>query len=478
MNSQSKDVIAIPQRRVALRATALVLSLGGALAVAAFLKKTAPDNESAVSQAITQTLEKTPEQILSEIPSVTTNTATDQAITTALKKVSSRPKEAVMWVNLGDSLAQKLRDTSDQTYYLHAEAVYRQALKLDSKSVDALTGMAWVTGGRHEFDQSIEWANKAIAVAPEAVAARGIIGDAALELGDYDQACDQYQIMMDLRPDLSSWSRGAWLLWLTGDKTKAAWLMEKAIKSGAPFAENSAWCRAKLAMMHFNDGALLPAQQVLDPVLKTSTDNPHVLLAAGKIAAANEDIPSAIRNFETILKNGPNHEALVALGDLHAAAGETKLAEEFYVKVEALHAAHLASGAHDHMQMAKFYADHDRNLVEALRMAEQHKLTKNVIEADALAWVYFKNGDQPRAIEAIKRALSQGTPDPEIHFHAGMIAEAAGDHLSARKHLIQAMGLNPRFHPIQAPIAAKALERITSAKSSETAASEPAPSKP
>jgi Flp pilus assembly protein TadD len=130
------------------------------------------------------------------------------------------------------------------------------------------------------------------------------------------------------------------------------------------------------------------------------------------------------------------------------------------------------------MQMARFYADHDRNLVQALRMAEQQKLTENVIEADVLAWVYFKNGDQPRAIEAIKRALSQGTPDPEIHYHAGMIAAAAGDHLSARKHLIQALGLNPRFHPIQAPIAARTLERITSGKPEETAASSTLPAKP
>jgi tetratricopeptide (TPR) repeat protein len=304
------------------------------------------------------------------------------------------------------------------------------------------------------------------------------MGDAALELGNYDEAFEHYQAMMNLRPDLSSWSRGAWLLWLTGDKTRAMWLMDKAIKSGAPFAENSAWCRARLSMMHFNDGALVPAEQVLASALKVAPHNPRVLLAAGRIAAAKQDIPSAIRFYETILEVEANHEALVALGDLHALKGESDLAEKCYQKVEALHEAHLASGAHDHMQMAKFLADHDRNPVEALRMAEQHKLTKNVIEADTLAWVYFKNGDQPRAIEAIKRALSQGSPDPEIHYHAGMIAAAAGDRLSARKHLIRALGLNPRFHPVQAPIAARMLESITGTKSTETAVSEPASSKP
>ena len=425
---------------------------------------------------LTKAVEKSPEQILAELPPPTTNSLTDQAITAVIKKVRSKPTEATLWVNLGDALAQKLRDTANQNYYLHAEAAYRQALKLDSMNVDALTGMAWVTGGRHVFDQSIEWANKAIAIEPGAVAAHGIIGDAALELGDYDQAYDQYQVMMDLRPDLSSWSRGSYLLWLTGDKTKAVWLMDKAIKSGAPFAENSAWCRAKLAMMYFNDGALVPADQVLAPALKASSHNTHVLLAAGRIAAARQDIPASIKFYEAVLEGGPNHEALVALGDLHAVKGEAELAEDFYAKVEALHVAHLSGGAHDHMQMARFYADHDRNLVEALRLAEQHKLTKNVIEADSLAWVYFKNGDQVHAIEAIKLALSRDTPDPEIHYHAGMIAEAAGDHLSARKHLIQAMGMNPRFNPIQAPIAARTLEGITASNSTATA--EPTTSKP
>ena len=75
-----------------------------------------------------------------------------------------------------------------------------------------------------------------------------------------------------------------------------------------------------------------------------------------------------------------------------------------------MHAAHLATGVHDHMLTAKFYADHDRNLVEALRLAEQRKLTRNVLEADVLAWVYFKNGDLAHAREAMTRALSRTRP--------------------------------------------------------------------
>jgi Tfp pilus assembly protein PilF len=40
-----------------------------------------------------------------------------------------------------------------------------------------------------------------------------------------------------------------------------------------------------------------------------------------------------------------------------------------------------------------------------------------------------------------------------------MIAQAAGDHASARHYLTRALTLNPEFDPLQAPIARAALDR-------------------
>ncbi len=45
------------------------------------------------------------------------------------------------------------------------------------------------------------------------------------------------------------------------------------------------------------------------------------------------------------------------------------------------------------LELARFYADHDRKLPEALAMAEaEYKATPNVFAADTLAWCYYKNG--------------------------------------------------------------------------------------
>ena len=45
----------------------------------------------------------------------------------------------------------------------------------------------------------------------------GLLGDAVLEQGSLDEAAIAYQCMVDLRPDLQSYSRVAHLRWLKGD---------------------------------------------------------------------------------------------------------------------------------------------------------------------------------------------------------------------------------------------------------------------
>ncbi len=401
------------------------------------------------------------ESILSALPAAG-SAASGQAVRAAAAQVLAHPAKAAPWVHLGDALAQCQRETLSPVWYEQAEKAYREALKRDASLTDAMAGLAWVYGGRHQFDLSVLEAERVLTLDPAHATSYGIIGDAAVELGEYDKAFVAYQKMMDLRPDLSSWSRGAHLLWLTGQQSRAVMLMEQAVRSGGPFAENTAWCRARLALMLFHDGALVPAAQALEPVLAKETRNLQVLLAAGRIAAARGAFPEAERHYRRVLENGPNHEALTGLGDLAAVQNFPAEAEDFYARVESLHQLHRQTGVHDHMEMARFLADHDRQPVEALRLALEHGEVRNAFEADTLAWVYFRNGNQPKAIEFIKRALKNNPPDAGIHYHAGCIAAAAGDRIAAQNHLQQAISRNAGFSLLQGPQAAKLLEDLGS----------------
>ncbi len=399
-------------------------------------------------------------KIFSELPEPNIESTSGKILAASLQKTRSSPREAKNWIETGDAFAQIQRETEDVRYFDAAEKAYLEALRLTPNNVNALAGMSWVTGGRHQFEQSIEWGKQALTANPECIEAFGIIGDAALELGDYEMAFDHYQKMMDLRPDLSSWSRGAHLLWLTGEPHKAMTLMGKAIAAGAPFAENTAWCQIRMATMLFHQGAISPAEDAIRPLLESGSKNSHLLLLAARIASAKSDFSLAEKHYQRMLESGPSPHAYAGIGDLLTARGKITDAEIYYQKAGDVHANHTVGEVHDHGVMAKFLADNDRDLLEALHMVEEHKLTKNVYEADTLAWVYYKNNMLPQAIKAMKKALRHNTPDPEMHYHAGMIASAYGDLRSAKNHLERALAMNPNFSVIQAPRAQKELERL------------------
>jgi len=395
----------------------------------------------------------------------------DREIADLLSKAEQSSATPAVWAKLGNALMQKSREIPDSGLYERAKSAYHKALDLDPQNEDALVGLAWVHNTQHEFDEGRTWAEKALAVNSGLAHAHALLGDAAVELGDYDAALDHFQKALDTQPDLSSYSRAAHLIWLMGDARKGRWLMEKAIKAGGPYAENTAWCRAELALMLWHDGALLPAEQQAETALKGAPKNAHVLATMGRIKMAKKEYDKAIDLYRRAIEITPSHDSLVALGDLYILTGQTNEAEKQYKRVVELHAsgaAHSHGGlTHTHpdgqgnAQLARFYADHDRNLDEALRGVElAYRTYTNVFVADTLAWCYYKKGEYERAKSTIRKALQHKTPDASLLFHAGMIYAKTGDKGSAQKYLYQALSLNPHFDPQQAVVAADTLKLL------------------
>jgi tetratricopeptide (TPR) repeat protein len=393
-------------------------------------------------------------------------------IETILSLPETEGKTADIWVSLGNDLSQWQRNTNDARAFNWAESVYLEALQTQPKDTAALLGLAWATGGRHEFSKSMEWAQKALDLDPQCAGAHGVLGDAQLELGNLDAAMDSYQAMIDSKPDLSSWSRGAYALWMKGDTSKAQWLMHKAIQAGGPNAENTDWCRAKLAEMLWHDGNYKAASQALSPALQAKRPIISARMIGARIAESLGSFDEARQHYLAVLEQQRDAKAIVGLMEIQMAQGMAAEAESSFQNLKTVHGDESNAHGHDHIFMAKIYADLDRELPLALRMAEESKLTQNPREADVLAWVYFKNKRLPEAIAAIKRALRHGTPDAEIHFHAGLIAREFGDLTSARKHLQKAIQMNPNFHIRHAKTALEALQGMENHSASLTKGTE------
>jgi tetratricopeptide (TPR) repeat protein len=377
-------------------------------------------------------------------------------------------------ISAGNALMQRSRESADLSLFEKAESAYEQALKNEPGNIDAMIGLAWVHNSLHEFPEGSHWAKKAIAAGAKDHMAYSLLGDAAVELGQYDEALEYYQQGMDRSANLSTFSRSAHLLWLTGDATRAQVLMRKAIDAGGPHPENAAWCRAELALMLFQNGALLAAEQEIDRALKSTPENHHVLYVAGRIKSAKGEYANAIELLRKSIERNHghgNHDALVLLGDLHDLTGQKDQAKRTYDQVAVLHShthsheggeSHSHPAAHGNAQLARFYADHDRELSEALREAElAYRTYPNVFVTTTLAWCYYKNGLYGDAKRTIAKAMAMGTPDAAIYFRAGMIAAKSGDRAAAQKHLARALSLNPQFHPREASAAAEMLASLS-----------------
>ena len=176
--------------------------------------------------------------------------------------------------------------------------------------------------------------------------------------------------------------------------------------------------------------------------------DPLPWLGMGEIAAARGKTADAIawlRRAEAVVKDP---EVLAILGDLHLANGDVEVAQSYYDQVESVCKADGVSRRMYRSFLANFYANRGWHLEEALSLAlAELDLRHDIHSYETAAWALYKNGDYPRAMTMIERALRMGTQDAELLYRAGRIALAAGEPERGRRWLDDAAATNPYFNP-------------------------------
>jgi hypothetical protein len=80
--------------------------------------------------------------------------------------------------------------------------------------------------------------------------------------------------------------------------------------------------------------------------------------------------------------------------------------------------------------------------------------------ADALGWALTRAGKPVEGLAHSQRALRLGSRDAMYLYHAGIAARDAGRPALARRYLADALATAPRFSPLHAPRARRALEAL------------------
>lgn len=391
---------------------------------------------------------------------------TDQLIWDYQQRVKQNPADVQGYAVLGAAYLQKARDTGDPTFYGKAQAVIDEALRRDPQNVEALIGAGTLANARHQFREALQLGEQARALNPSVPRVYGVIADAQTELGMYDEAVATLQTMIDMRPDLSSFSRISYARELHGDMDGAVEMMQAAVQAGGPATENSAWVRVQLGNLFFNKGDLAAAERQYNGTLEILPDYVYAQAGLAHVRAAQGKNDEAISLYQQAIARMPLPEFVIGLGELYQASGKPADAAKQYDLVRAMQQLFKSNGVDTDLELALFDADHgaDANATVALARAAYAR-RPSIKAADTLAWALFKAGNLPEARRYADEALRLKTQDATMLFHAGMIAQAQGDTAAARERLDAALALNPHFSPLFAPQARQALAALSAAAS-------------
>ena len=374
------------------------------------------------------------------------------------------PDDWRSFASLGLAYVQQARITADPSYYPKADRALARSLELrPDGNVEALLGMGALDLARHDFEGALEHGRAALALNPSSGAVRGVIGDALLELGRYDQAFAAFQEMVDRRPDLASYARASYALELQGDVRGAIQAMDLARGSAGGAAEDAAWVAYQLGELAFGQGDLEAAEREYARGLARAPDFTPNRAGLAQVAAARGDLDRAIRLYERVVARYPSIQHVAALGDLYQATGQDDLAERRYRLVEAQERLAAANGVNTDLELALFHADHPERpgLGSALERAmAEYRRRASVHVADAVAWALHANGRDAEALGYARKALALGYRSASFHFHAGMIAAGLGRDGVARRWLSEALEINPYFSVRWSPVARRTLARL------------------
>ena len=390
-----------------------------------------------------------------------TSTSTDKQIQSLQEQLRVYPNDWQSFSQLGLVYLQKARETGDPTYYQKTEEALDHALSFQPDDYASISAKGALALARHDFSSALEWGEKARQINSSRTYAYGVIADAQIELGRYEEAISTLQTMVDLRPDMSSYSRISYTRELHGDIDGALEMMQRAVDSGTPNAESTAWVRTQLATLFFNTGDLHQAEVEYQRTLQDRPNYVYALAGLGRVRAAQGKMDEAIELLNQAVAIMPLPEFVITLGDLYQASDQQQAAERQYQLVATIEKLYRANGVDMDMEIALFHADHDQNLAETLALARKAYAKRPSIHgADALAWALYKTGDYEEAQTYSAEALKLGTKDPLKLFHAGMIALHLGEKSQARVYLEAALKCNPHFSIVYAEEASETLATL------------------
>ncbi len=340
------------------------------------------------------------------------------------QRLREHPRDAGAAVLLADALLRQARAANDSRPTSRAGEVLRAVLKETPAQYDALRMLGAIYLSQHRFREALDVARRARDLRPGDAWNHGVMGDALIELGEYDKAFDAIDTMATMRPGAGAYARVAYGRELGGSLDGAVQAMQMAEQATAvQDPEAQAWYAAQVGELYLRMGKLDEADREYRRAAFLFPNYPHAMIGRGKVKAARGNRDGALAAYLDQMTRTPTLDLAARIGDLYAERGQSVDRERYYQLAEDLAG---PGAAQTEANLALFLAEHDRKLTEAVQIAEAVAATRqDIFTEDALAWAYYKVGRLDDAVAASRRAVRTGTRDERILSHAARIRAAS-----------------------------------------------------
>ncbi|MEI8133559.1 MAG: tetratricopeptide repeat protein [bacterium] len=379
-------------------------------------------------------------------------------------ELAKHPADTKEMVKLAQVYIQEARVSGKHhEYFPIADRILSRVLGKDPNNFEANVLRAGMMMTRHDFIHAKQTIEKAIERNPYNSGAYGVLCDANVELGNYDEAVKAVDAMMNARPDLRSYARASYLRELHGDRTGAIESMKLAADAGAAGQENRAWALYNLGNIYLNWGKLDTAEYIFKGILEERPNYSFAMSGLAMIESAKGNYSQAIVWLVKASQVQPEHIFIEQLADMYQAMGQKDEAEQFEKKVLDAFELHRADGWSVDREYAVFCLNHNIHLSEAKSLAKKDYTARpnNIDALDTYAWALYKQSSANEALPLIEQALRMNSLSANVHFHAGMIYSKTGNAEKARAELSKIIEGKHFLSPIARQEAKNTLEMLS-----------------
>ncbi len=348
----------------------------------------------------------------------------------AREAIERNPEDAAARLEIARLFVREARVTGEHGhYYPAALGITEEALAQPgvnpAETFEALTLMASVQLSQHEFAQALATAKKAEAINDKSAVIYGALTDAYVELGDYENAVEAADRMVELKPDLRSYARISYLRQIYGKVDESLDAMRLALDAGSVGTEETAWVRTTLADLLAEYGRTEEAEA---QYLGTLEDRPGYPFAKGGLArlyADRGEYEQAEKLLDEARRDIPEVAFYEQLISIYERTDRTGLAEQTEAEVLDMLADDVAHGHNMNLEYTTFYlervGDADRAYEYAKR--EYDRRPQNIDVNRALARVEATRGNDEAAREYLSTARRTDSQSPQLSEIEELIAD-------------------------------------------------------